>query len=138
MNELFLTYYGVVTAKKNSKQIIFNRRSGRPMLISNRRAKKQETDMAWVFHEQANREGWSFDEKRINSVFYIEIKIWNKDRRRRDLDNQATAILDALTNAQVIPDDSVDYVPRLNVEYKGIDRANPRAEIKIKEIAWEV
>lgn len=136
MNEITLIYKGVVTAKKNSKQIVFNRRTGRPMLVSNRRAKKQEGDMTWSFFIQAKENGWPCGEERENSVFHIAIKIWNKDRRRRDLDNQATAILDALTGAQVIPDDSVDFVPKLNVEYKGIDRENPRAEVTIKEIVW--
>lgn len=138
MNELELTYHGVVTAKKNSKQIVFNRWSGKPMLISNRRAKKQEKDMAWDFLMQAKEQGWPCGEERENSTFYISISIWNKDRRRRDLDNQATAILDALTNSQVIPDDSVDFVPRLSVEYMGIDKDDPRAVVKIKELAWMV
>lgn len=138
MNEITLTYSGTVTAKKNSKQIIFNRRTHRPMLISNHRAKKQEGDMAWEFLMQAKEGGWDCGGDRTNNAYHITIKIWNKDRRRRDLDNQATAILDALTNAQIIPDDSVDYVPRLNVEYQGIDRENPRAEVKIKEIVWMV
>lgn len=136
MNELELTYHGVVTAKKNSKQIIWNRRSNRPMLISNHRAKKQEKDMAWDFLMQAKDQGWPCGDERENSVFHITIYVWNKDRRRRDLDNQATAILDALTASRVIPDDSVDFVPRLNVEYKGIDKDDPRAVVKIKEIVW--
>ena len=138
MKQLELTYNGVVTAKKNSKQIIWNHRLKRPMLISNKRAKKQEGDMVSVFTLGAYDEGWTCFEDRSNSTFSIEIKIWNKDLRRRDLDNQATAILDALVLAGVIPDDGVDFVPRLSVEYKGVDRENPRAVIKIKEIAWEV
>ncbi len=138
MNEITLTYQGTVTAKKNSKQIIFNRRTHRPMLISNHRAKKQEGDMALEFLLQAKDNRWYIGRDRENRAYHITMKIWNKDRRRRDLDNQATAILDALTNAQVIPDDSVEYVPMLNVEYMGIDRENPRAEVKIKEIVWMV
>lgn len=138
MDELELIYNGVVTSKKNSKQIIFNRRSGRPMLISNRRAKKQENIMALEFFAQAHEQGWKCNEDRETSTFAISIQIWNKDHRRRDLDNQATAILDALVCGGVIPDDGVDFVPRLNVEYKGIDRENPRAIVKIKEIVWMV
>lgn len=138
MNELELTYHGIITAKKNSKEIIWNTRSKRPMLVSNKRAKKQENEMAWVFHIQAAREGWSCDDERENSSFHVSIRIWNKDRRRRDLDNQATAILDALVTAQVIPDDSAEILPWLKVEYMGIDKEDPRAEIKIKEMAWMV
>lgn len=138
MRKLKLTYYGVVTAKKNSKQIIFNRRTGRPMIISNKRAKKQEGDMAWEFFTQAKENDWPIEEDRTTSTFKVAIRVWNKDRRRRDLDNQATAILDALTNAQVIPDDSVDFLPYLSVEYKGIDKENPRAEVEITELVWQV
>ena len=138
MNELELTYHGVVTAKKNSKQIIWNRQRKRPMLVSNRRAKAQEENMAGVFHYQALEQGWRYEENRENSTFNIEIQIWNKDRRRRDLDNQATAILDALTNAEIIPDDGVDFVSRITVEYKGLDKEDPRAIIKIKELAWQI
>ena len=138
MNELMLVYHGVVTAKKNSKQIIRNRLTGLPMIISNRRAKEQEEEMAQMFAIEAHREGWDCGEDRKNSTFSIEIKVWNKDRRRRDLDNQATAILDALVLAGVIPDDGVDFVPRLKVEFMGIDREDPRAVIRIEEIAWQV
>jgi len=137
MNKLELTYHGVVTAKKNSKQIIWNRRFNHPMLISNRRAKRQEADMTTTFALQAYEEGWKIDEDRTNSTFNIDIKVWNKDRRRRDLDNQATAILDALVLAGIIPDDGVEFVQKLSVEYKGLDKDNPRAVIKIKELAWE-
>ena len=138
MNELMLVYHGVVTAKKNSKQIIRNRLTGLPMIISNRRAKEQEEEMAQMFATEAYREGWDCGEDRKNSTFSIEIRVWNKDRRRRDLDNQATAILDALVLSGVIPDDGVDFVPRLKVEFMGIDREDPRAVIRIEEIAWQV
>lgn len=138
MNEIELTYHGVVTAKKNSKQIIWNRRSKRPMLISNRRARAQEQNMTGVLYYQAREQGWRFEENRENSTFNIEIQIWNKDRRRRDLDNQATAILDALVNADIIPDDGVEYVSKLTVEYKGLDKEDPRATIRIKELAWQI
>ena len=138
MHEITLTYHGTVTAKKNSKQIIRNPHTGRPMLISNRRAKKQETDMAWDLLMQAKDGGWQCGEERPYSTFNIEVKIWNKDRRRRDLDNQTTAILDALVSAGIIPDDSCDYLPKISTEYKGIDNEDPRAEIYIKELAWKI
>lgn len=136
MNELELTYYGVVTAKKNSKQIIWNHTMRRPMLISNRRARRQEEDMVQSFMLQAYGEGWRGGSS--TSTYQIEIQVWNKDRRRRDLDNQATAILDALVIAHVIPDDSVECVNRLSIEYKGQDKEEPRAVIKIREMAWQI
>lgn len=142
MNEITLTYHGVIYSKKNSKRIVTNWRTRRPIIVSNRNAKNQEAAMGWEFREQAKREGWrSLGLKRAGSAnvqYQISIKVWQKDLRRRDLDNQATAILDGLVVAGVIPDDSCDLVPNLAIEYKGVDRTNPRAEIKIKEVAWMV
>lgn len=142
MNEITLTYHGVIYSKKNSKRIVTNWRTRRPIIVSNRNAKNQEAAMGWEFREQAKKEGWSaLGEKSknlANHQYTIEIAVWQKDLRRRDLDNQATAILDGLVVAGVIPDDSCDAVPKLTIEYKGVDRTNPRAEIKIKELAWMV
>ena len=142
MNEITLTYHGVIYSKKNSKRIVTNWRTRRPIIVSNRNAKNQEAAMGWEFREQAKKEGWGAMKERAknlaNHQYKIDIAVWQKDLRRRDLDNQATAILDGLVAAGVIPDDSCDAVPRLSVEYKGVDRENPRAEIKIKEMVWMV
>jgi Holliday junction resolvase RusA-like endonuclease len=142
MHELTLTYHGVIYSKKNSKRIVTNWRTRRPIIVSNRNAKNQEAAMGWEFREQAKKEGWrALKEKNkelADHQYKIEIAVWQKDLRRRDLDNQATAILDGLVVAGVIPDDSCDAVPRLLIEYKGVDRENPRAEIKITEVAWMV
>lgn len=140
MEELQLTYHGVIYSKKNSKRIIKNWRTHKPMIVSNRNAKNQETAMAWEFRDQAVLEKWpalNLDpEELANHQFRVEIKVWQKDLRRRDLDNQATAILDGLVASGVIPDDSCDVVQKLTIEYKGIDKEDPRAEIKITEIQW--
>lgn len=139
MNEVTLTYRGVIFSKKNSKQIVMNRRTRRPILISNRNAKNQEIAMAWEFKDQAMIEGWpALDKQEFNHQYMVEIAIWQKDYRRRDLDNQATAILDGLVAGGILPDDRCDIVPKLTVEFRGVDRENPRAEIHIKEIAWQI
>jgi len=140
MHEITLTYHGVIYSKKNSKRIVTNWRTRKPIIVSNRNAKNQEAAMGWEFRAQARKEGWrSLGLKRKDSAerqYKIEIKVWQKDLRRRDLDNQATAILDGLVAAGVIPDDSCDLVPKLSIQYQGVDVENPRAEVKIKEIVW--
>lgn len=75
--------------------------------------------------QQMKRE-W-FEGRRIEVV----VEIWNKDARKHDLDNQLSTILDALTKAQVLPDDSQLTVAKVTAEYKGIDRDDPRAEITV-------
>lgn len=140
MNEITLTYHGVIYSKKNSKRIVMNWRTRKPIIVSNRNAKNQEAAMAWEFRAQARKEGWKSlglkPKECAERQYKIDIKVWQKDLRRRDLDNQATAILDGLVAAGVIPDDCCDFVPKLAVEYQGVDTQNPRAEIKIREIVW--
>ena len=103
---LDLTYHGVVYSKKNSKSIVVNRRTGRPQIISNQRVREMEAAMVREFQAQATKAKW---EANTGTTYEVSIFIWTKDRTRRDLDNQATSILDALVAAKVIPDDSMKY-----------------------------
>lgn len=122
---LKLVYLGAVLSKKNSKRIITNRRTGAPMMVSNKSAKANEDSMIEQFSTQTLR----LSEPIMNCK--ISIEIYEPNFQKRDLDNQATSILDALVKADVIKDDSYKCVQELNIKYCGIDRENPRAEIKI-------
>lgn len=130
MKHIELVYHGVVYSKKNSKRIIVNRRTGRPQIISNQRAQEMEAAMAREFQAQAAKAGW---EANTDATYEVSIFIWTKDRTRRDLDNQATSILDALAAAEVIPDDSTKYVISLQVEFMGVDKNDPRAEVIVNK-----
>lgn len=127
--QLYLTYHGVIYSKKNSKKIITNRKTGRPMITSNDNAKAMEEDMALQFQLQARDYDYV-----LAPPLLVKIKIWEKDRTRRDLDNQATSVLDALVKARVLEDDSVRVVQKLKVELAGYDKKNPRAEIIIGSV----
>lgn len=132
-----LEYHGVIYSKKNSKRIITNSRTGKPQIISNDNAKGQEMAMTWAFREQAVKKGWFFDDdpKAYEGRHYaINIFIWQKDRKRRDLDNQLTAILDGLVAAHALPDDSNKFVKMVSITNIGVDKENPRAKITITEI----
>ncbi len=123
-------YYGQVTGKKNKKVIAVNQRTGRPFVRMNDAAKAQEREMVENFtYDMAyyGRKPEDFEGKR----FEVVIEIWNKDRRRHDLDNQVSTILDALVKAKVLPDDSQEIVYKLSPEYKGVDKEDPRALITL-------
>lgn len=123
---LYLIYNGVIYSKKNSKRIIRNWRTGKPLITSNDNAKWMEENMILQFTLQSRNYDYKF-----NQPLGISIRIWEKDKIRRDLDNQATSVLDALVRAGVIEDDSVRIVQKLNVELAGFDKKVPRAEIEI-------
>lgn len=126
---LRLTYHGAVLSKKNSKRIIKNRRTGAPVIASNPAAKANENDMVTQFSLHAARlEGPIV-------CCAVDIKIFEPNLQRRDIDNQATSILDALVKAGMLVDDSFKCVRELGIRFAGIDRKNPRAEIVITEQA---
>lgn len=128
MKQIKLVYHGVVYSKKNSKRIIINRRTGRPQIISNAKSKQAEQDMAIEFYRQATVKYWKpSGNAEVKIVFYVP------NHRRRDLDNMATTVLDALVEGGVLEDDSIDNIRRLVIESGGVDKDDPRAEITIKE-----
>lgn len=125
--EVKLIYYGSVLSKKNSKRIIRNRRTGTPMMVSNQAAKANENDMVNQFSIQTLRQ-----EKPIEKC-KVSIVIYEPNLQRRDLDNQATSILDALTKSEVIKDDSIKCITELSVRLGGIDKKEPKAVVTITE-----
>ena len=125
--EIKLTYYGRVLSKKNSKQII-RKRSGAPVIVSNPAAKANENDMVDQFSIQTIRQ--TKPVKRCK----ISVEVYQPTAQRRDLDNQLTAILDALVKAEVIADDSFKCVIEEKVRFGGIDKNEPRAIVIITEV----
>lgn len=122
-----LVYHGLVRAKKNTKRIIRNRRTGKMSIISSDAAIANENDMVLQFKTQRPR----YD---IPSPIRIHIDMYEPDRTRRDLDNQATSVLDALVRSGCIEDDSIKYVTELKVRLAGIDKQDPRAVVFIEHI----
>ena len=124
-------YFGQVTGKKNNKVISINSHTGKPFVRMNDAAKKQEREMVENFAYDmkfARLKPEDFEEKRIE----VKVEIWNKDRRKHDLDNQLSTILDALVKARVLPDDSQETVCKITAEYMGVDKDDPRAAITIR------
>lgn len=132
-----LTYRGTIRAKKNSKQII-RAGDGRPIIISNKNARDNEDDMVRQFKDQGvhpmtitERTEAMLEAGRRGLTYAIEATIYQPNGIRRDLDNQITSILDALTKSGAILDDCRKFVKKLTVSDGGIDKEDPRAEIII-------
>lgn len=122
-----LIYHGEVLSKKNSKQIIYNRRTGHPMLVSNKSSLLNEKALTEAFR-------WQIDEDVFDCPVEVRLKVWLKDRRRRDGDNQYTMVQDALVEAGLLEDDDYKHIPKHSVELMGYDKEDPRIEVEIIEI----
>lgn len=126
MNELKFTIYGQVLSQKNSKQIVYNKSTGKPLIVSNKRVQEWKKDVAKQLYGIGLFKG--------EYPTYVSITIWNKDKRARDLDNQFTSIMDSIVDAGILSDDDCWRVGEFRVKFAGVDKENPRAEIEIKSI----
>lgn len=70
--------------------------------------------------------------KIVDDVVGVEITFYAGDKRASDLSNKAESIMDLLVDAGILPDDNWFVVPELLLKLGGVDKENPRAEIKIK------
>jgi hypothetical protein len=141
-----LTIPGNVPSQKNGKRIV--PRGNRSVIISSEAVLKWKKLAIEELRRQFN--GYKVTDYPINItlVFYFD------NERRHDLDNAAAGVMDALAapwethmvpnkrgklvergiaGTGVITDDSVKYVDCLTLQYGGIDKINPRAEIYFDE-----
>ena len=130
-----LTITGNTPSLKNGKQIsgirLINKAKklwqGQPFLRSSDKVKKwQETAVPELVKQFA---GYKITEYPIalTFVFFFD------NVRRHDLDNAVAGCLDSLTQAGIIEDDSVKFIDCITLQYGGVDKKNPRAEIYIDE-----
>ncbi len=115
---------GQVPAQKNSKSIAYNRGTGKPFIMSNKNVKDWQYDAAIQLLTLKIKQPF---EGRTE----MSIKFFVKDNRRRDLDNMLTTIQDALVKANILQDDSWQYLKITGLDAE-IDKLNPRAEIDLK------
>lgn len=110
--------------KKNSQQIIYNRRTGRPMVIPSKKYLQYEKDAKWFLPAAEAIE----EPVNIKAVFYMPT------RRRVDLVNLQEALLDVLVKHGVIADDNSNIVFSMDGSYVDYDKENPRTEVTICRI----
>jgi len=59
----------------------------------------------------------------------ITVKIFAPDSRKTDLTNKAESVMDTLVDAGFLEDDNWYIVSKLTLEFGGVDKENPRAEV---------
>lgn len=94
---------------------------GRVLLSREGRAYREAVALSW---RMARLQGYG------RSRLSVSIDAYMPDSRRRDCDNVLKAALDALQHAGAYTDDS--QIDELRIRRAGIDRANPRVEVKLE------
>jgi len=111
---------GDVPSKKNSKQIFFNRRTGRRFIST--------SDSYKVWHRQASIQLLK-ELRRFDIVNKLVVKFFPSNRRSFDLSNKFESIADLLVDNKIIPDDNYRVLPKVEIQFIEVDRQNPRSEI---------
>lgn len=124
-----LTITGDTPSLKNSKQI-YRTSSGRPFITSSKRAKDWNMEKRVEIHSM-HLPPMAVDEENPVSVSVI---FYNSTRRKADIDNKLTAILDLIKDTGLISDDNCFVVRKIHAEFGGVDRENPRAEVSIEHL----
>ena len=112
-------------SKKNSQEIVFNRKTGKRMVIQNKRYTEFEKECKQYMPKL---------DKPINYPINLQCKFYVCDARKRDIANYLEAIQDVLVKYKVLEDDNYNIVSSLNGCSMEIDRENSRIEISIDKI----
>lgn len=112
--------------KKNSMQIVQNKKTGRPFLLPSAKYRAYEKEAAWFLKPLPSRP--------IDYPVNIECRFYLPTRRRTDLTNLLEAADDLMVNAGIIEDDHYGIVAAHDGSRCFWDKENPRTEIVITKI----
>lgn len=73
----------------------------------------------------------SYKGETINDVERVELFFYAPDRRRSDLTNKAESVMDLLVDKGILEDDNWWLVSKIELNFMGVDKLNPRCEISI-------
>lgn len=75
---------------------------------------------------------------KLEAPIKVTITLWKESKRLRDLSNVCSIadkfVLDAIVKCGIINDDDCETIPFVEYIYAGIDRENPRMDIKLETI----
>lgn len=110
---------GTPPSKKNSKNII--RVWWRTLLISSKNYLEYEKQAVFEL-KQAKK-----DDRLISHCDKMEVVVYVKDKRKRDLDNILGSICDIFVKAWILEDDNYYVIPEINIKY--VASENPYVDV---------
>lgn len=118
-----ITILGSVPAKKNSRAMAFNRKTGHSFPVQNKIAAAWERSALLQLLEY---KGIAEKKVTIHYTFYVPNNV------ARDLDNMIATVNDALVKRGLLKDDSWQWL-RIGGADGQIDRENPRVVCLVEE-----
>ena len=115
--------------KKNSQQILINRKTGKPFITPSKAYKDYEAKAGWYLKPRPIRP--IYDPVEVVCVFYMAT------RRAVDLTNLLEAADDMLVANGILGDDNSTVIKSHDGSRVKYDKENPRTEITIKEFEEE-
>lgn len=113
--------------KKNSQQILTNKKTGRPFIMPSAKYKQYEREAQWFLKPAPPRP--------IECSLNIKCLFYLPTRRRTDLTNLLEAVDDVLVRAGIIQDDHSGIVTAHDGSRVLYDKDNPRTEITITRLS---
>ena len=113
-------------SKKNSQQILTNRKTGRPFIMPSAAYKAYQKAAMMLIPAEA-RKGIDYPVN-VKGVFYMQT------RRACDLTNMLEALDDVLVDAGVLMDDNCNIIAGHDGSRVFYDKEHPRAEVTITTI----
>lgn len=113
---------GQPITKKNSQQILINKKTGRPFIMPSKQYKKYRD----ICGEHIDYDGEPIDEPvNLKCVYYTGT------RRKVDMCNLLQATCDILVDFEVLADDNNTIIQSVDGSRVLYDKENPRVEIEI-------
>lgn len=115
----------VPVSKKNSSQIMINKKTGKPFIMPSSK------------YRQYEREASRFIPKRkepINTPVNVKCLFYMPTRRRVDKSNLEEAIHDILVKVGMLADDNRDIIASTDGSRVYYDKNAPRTEVEITEV----
>ena len=109
-------------SKKNSQEIVFNKRTGHRMVIQNKK---------YTEFEKECKKYMPTLEKPIDFPINLQCQFYVCDARKRDIANYLEAVQDVLVKYKIIEDDNYNIIASIDGCSMQIDRENPHIEIEI-------
>lgn len=123
---------GKIPSKKNSKRMVMNRATGRMFPISSKAFMAWHEEVMLIMSSEKNKLSAAHrNHIPIRVPCVVKVAFYAHDARLFDLTNKAESVMDLLVDAGFLSDDNISVVRNLEIAFMGIDRKNPRAEVKI-------